>query len=102
MALSLASLTEAITAADSSVVVKVFNSAITEALTSADAQTAVTIFTSSITENLNPADSIAVIASFSSQIAENLVLLDTAVQRGWIAIDDSQTGTWVPVYNNYP
>jgi hypothetical protein len=61
-----------------------------------------TIFSGTVTESLNLADSIAVIALFSSQIAENLVLLDTAAQRGWIAIDDSQTVTWVPVYNNYP
>jgi hypothetical protein len=102
MALQLANLTESITAADSSVVVKIFNSAITEAFTTANTQNATTSFVSAISESLNLADSIAVIASFSSQIAENLVLLDTAVQRGWIVINDSQTVTWVPVYNNYP
>ena len=102
MALQLASLAEAITAADSSIGIKVFNSAITEALTLANAQTVTATFVGAISENLNPADSITIIASFSSQIAENLVLLDNSVQRGWIAIDDSQTGVWVPVYNNYP
>ena len=55
-----------------------------------------------VSENINPADSITVIASFTSQSTENLVLLDNLVQRGWIAINDNQTGFWKPVYNNYP
>jgi hypothetical protein len=73
--------------------------AVTENLSSDDSRSITAQFASAIAENINMADSSTQISTFNQSIIENMILLDFAIARGWIKINDTQNPNWVQIDN---